>query len=51
MRREQQLVLHLERDLRSLEKELFLAGDLRLKKEEELDTPWSWICRRRRATI
>ena len=32
--------LHLERDLRSLEKELFLAGDLRLKKEEELDTPW-----------
>ena len=40
MRREQQLVLHLERDLRSPEKELFLAGDLRLKKEEELDTPW-----------
>ena len=40
MRREQQLVLHLEWDLRSLEKELFLAGDLRLKKEEELDTPW-----------
>ena len=45
MRREQQLVVHLERDLqagqdklRSLEQELFLARDLKLKKEEELQS-------------
>merc|ERR1719412_1708944 len=45
VRREQQLVVHLERDLqasqealRSLEQELFLARDLKLKKEEELQS-------------
>merc|ERR1719150_607548 len=45
VRREQQLVVHLERDLqasqealRSLEQELFLARDLKLKKEDELQS-------------
>ena len=32
--------LKIRRDFTPVEKELFLAGDLRLKKEEELDTPW-----------